>query len=191
MTDHEDTPSIIDREITSFRGQRLRYRDLTGPEKRDYLFDAGIRPTAYGGDGMPDVHGGVVQFAGSALSSLAHHLLATTLTRVSDELATPKPKLFHTYGATAKIAFAPAPATPYTGMFSHHVHGLARFSYAGPVAGVGIVPGLGLKFPLDGDHPSRNLVVMRMLDPQSRHSVFQHVFTNILPTPRFTNFVMR
>lgn len=47
MDDLQNTPSIIDREITSFRcGQRLAYGDLTGREKRDYLFDAGIRTTA-------------------------------------------------------------------------------------------------------------------------------------------------
>jgi len=49
------------------------------------------------------------------------------------------------------------------------------------------VPGLGLKFPVDGDRPSENAVVMRMLDPQSQHSVFENAFTNILPVPRFTN----
>jgi len=48
VDDSQNTPSIIAREITSFRGgQRLAYGDLTGREKRDYLFDAGIRATAY------------------------------------------------------------------------------------------------------------------------------------------------
>jgi len=48
VDDYQNTPSIIAQEITSFRGgQRLAYGDLTGPEKRDYLFDAGIRATTY------------------------------------------------------------------------------------------------------------------------------------------------
>ena len=39
MNRYDDTPSIIDREITSLRGgQRLSYRDLTGGEKCDYLY---------------------------------------------------------------------------------------------------------------------------------------------------------
>lgn len=202
---YQDTPSIIHNEITTVRaGQRLRYADLKGREKRDYLFDQGIRPTAYGnykGEARPDVIGGLVQFSKSALESITNHLLSQSLTRVSDEFEEPKPKLFHTYGTTAKIAFTPEPNTPYTGILSEKAHGLARFSYAGPVIGVGIVPGLGLKFLIDGDHPSENLVVMRKLDPQqplwrffsapSHNSVFQNPFTNILPFPSFTNLIMR
>lgn len=195
MDDYQNTPSIIGREITSFRGgQRLTYRDLTGLEKRDYLFDAGIRATAYANESRgsrPDVRHGLLQFTVSALTSIAHKLLAETVTRSSDELEPPKPKLFHSYGTTAKIVFTPASGTPYTGMFREQARGLARFSYAGPVIGIGIVPGLGLKFPVDGDRPSENAVVMRMLDPQSQHSVFENAFTNILPVPRFTNLVMR
>jgi hypothetical protein len=80
VDDHQNTPSIIGREITSFRGgQRLAYRDLTGLEKRDYLFDAGIRATAYANDprgSRPDVRQGLLQFTASALNSIAHHLLA-------------------------------------------------------------------------------------------------------------------
>ena len=97
--------------------------------------------------------------------------------------------------------FVPEPGTPYTGILSEPVPGLARFSYAGPVIGIGVVPGLGLKFLIDGDHPSENLVAMRQLDRQqpiwrrfstrSHNSVFQNPFTNILPAPRFTNLVMR
>jgi hypothetical protein len=198
----EDTPSIIHADITTVRaGQTLKYAQLTGREKRDYLFDCGIRPTAYENGAKPDVMSGLLQFSRSALQSIADHLLSTTLTHVSDEFEEPKLKLFHTYGATAKIQFSPEANTPYTGIFSETAHGLARFSYAGPVAGVGVVPGLGLKFPIDGDHPSENLVVMRKLDRQqpwwrffsthSHNSVFQNAFTNILPSPRFTNLIMR
>jgi len=202
----EDTPSIVHREIASIRpGERLRYAELTGREKRDYLFEEGIRPTAYANypdEGRPPVITGIVQFSRSALDSIANHLLGQTLTCVGDEFASPKPKLFHTYGATAKIAFTPKlAASRYTGLFAAPVPGLARFSYAGPVLGVGVVPGLALKFPVDGDHPSANLVAMRMLARQqpfwryfstrSHTSVFQHAFTNILPDPRFTNLAMR
>ena len=45
MTQPQDAPSIVDRPITRFRGQTLRYTDLTGLEKRDYLFEEGIRPS--------------------------------------------------------------------------------------------------------------------------------------------------
>jgi len=199
---YQDTPSIIHADITTVRtGQTLKYSALTSREKRDYLFDQGIRPTAYENGTRPDVMSGLLQFSKSALQSIANHLLSATLTRVSDEFEEPKIKLFHTYGTTAKIQFTPEPNTPYTGIFSEVAHGLARFSYAGPVAGIGVVPGLGLKFPIDGDHPSENLVVMRKLDRQqplwrffsthSHNSVFQNAFTNILPAPRLTNLIMR
>lgn len=195
----EDTPSIINRRITTARpGQSLAYSELTSSEKRDYLFDQGIRPTAYQKGDMPDVQGGVLHFAEAALKTYEHHSLAQTLTRVSDELDPPKLKLFHTYGSTAKIRFVPEPNTGYTGLFREKCCGLGRFSYAGPVVGVGVVPAFGLKLLVDGDHPSENLVVMRMLDSQQshlpltrKHSVFQNAFTNILPNPHLTNLVMQ
>ncbi len=197
------TPSITDRtDIGSERGGRgLAYSELTAREKRDYLFEAGIRATAYRSGEQPDVYRGLIEFSESALRSVHEHALRETLTRVRDELEIPKRKLFHTYGTTAKIVFTPEAKTPYTGLFAQTAHGLARFSYAGPVIAIGVVPGLGLKFPLDGNHPSANLVVMRKLDRQqpliqalSQHthnSVFQNAFTNILPNPSPANVTMR
>src|SRR5215469_12741070 len=155
----ENTPSIVNRQITTVRpGKSLKYADLTALEKRDYLFDQGIRPTAYTREDFPDVQGGVVQFGEAALKTYETHSLSQTLTRVSDELDPPKLKLFHTYGSTAKITFTPEQGTPYTGIFSQAACGLLRFSYAGPVVGIGVVPALGLKFPIDGDNPSENTV---------------------------------
>ena len=136
-----DTPAII---------ELAKYSQLSAVEKRDFLFDNGIRATAYATRDLPDVVGGVVQFADSDGMSALHHLLPQTITRVADELEKPKHKLFHTFGTTAKVRFDPEPASPYTGLFSETAHGLVRFSYAGPVVGVGIVPGLGLKFTIDG-----------------------------------------
>jgi hypothetical protein len=145
------------------------------------------------------VQGGVLQFGEAAVKTYTSHSLGQTLTRVSDELDPPKLKLFHTYGSTAKVRFLPVPDTPYTGLFSEKALGLGRFSYAGPVLGIGVVPAFGLKLLVDGNHPSENLVVMRMLDSQQshlpftqrRHSVFQNPFTNILPRPHATNLVMQ
>lgn len=179
--------SIIADDIVMAQKGR-RFSELTGVEKRDYLFDQGIRPTAYGAK-LPDVVGGQIQFTKAALQTHHQHSLPETLTRVGDEFEQPTLKLFHTYGATAKVAFVPDSNTPYTGIFQQGAPGLARFSYAGPVSGVGVVPGLGLKFLIDGDHPSENLVVMCKLDPQElfpfppHNSVFQNAFTNILPHP--------
>jgi hypothetical protein len=99
----------------------LAYAELTGLEKRDYLFDHGIRPTSYANDpdeGRPDVASGIVQFSKSALELIANHLLSESLTRVSDKFEKPRPKLFHTYGATAKIRYISEQGTPYTGIFA-------------------------------------------------------------------------
>jgi len=149
MNGFEDTPSIVNNQITDKAGKKVSYSQLTGEEKRDYLFDQGIRPTAYK-VGMPDLLGGVIRFSESALKTEREHSLSKSLTRVSDEFERPQQKLFHTFGATAKIVFAREPGSPYTGIFSsQRAPGLARFSYAGPVIGVGIVPGLGLKFLID------------------------------------------
>jgi hypothetical protein len=186
-----EPPAIVDRAITLFRGQTLRFAELTAIEKRDYLFEAGIRATAYDSGALPDVHLGVVEFASAAATSFVHQLLRETITRVSDELEAPKHKLFHTFGTTAKVRFDPEPGTGYTGLFAEAAPGLARFSYAGPVVGIGIVPGLGLKLFVDGDHPSENGVMMRKLDPQWDRSVFHSPFTNILPAPAGINLIMQ
>jgi hypothetical protein len=175
-----DAPSIIDDS----------YAALDALEKRDFLFDRGILPTTYV-HGLPDTHLGVIEFTESAVESFTDHLLRDTVTRVGDELETPKHKLFHTYGTTAKIRFTPADDTPYSGIFQDRAPGLLRFSYAGPEIAVGTVPGLGLKFPIDGAHPSENAVLMRGLDRQSSPSVFEHPFSNLLPDPSPLNVVMR
>jgi len=175
-----DAPSVVDESFDA----------LSALEKRDFLFDNGILPTQYV-HGLPDTHLGVVQFSESAIQSFAEHLLRDTVTRVGDELETPKHKLFHAYGTTVKIRFTPADDTPYSGSFQDSAPGLLRFSYAGPVVAVGTVPGLGLKFPIDGAHPSENAVLMRGLDPQSSPSVFEHLFTNLLPDPSPLNVTMR
>jgi hypothetical protein len=188
-TDIASTPSIVGDGCNA----------LTGRAKRDHLFENGIRATAYDSADRPDVVGGLLGFSEAALNSIANHLLSHSLTRVSDELETPKLKLFHTYGTTAKIVFVPEPGTPYTGLFAERVPGLARFSFAGPVAAIGVVPAVALKFPIDGDAPSRNVIAMAKLDPQgppfsghiSHNSVFEFPFTNILPSPGMLNLTMR
>jgi hypothetical protein len=189
--------------MTTLRSGR-KYTELSAIEKRDYLFEEGVRPTAYQnykGEERPSAVLGMTQFARSAFKALQSEPLSRSLTFSSDEFLEPRQKLIHTYGTTAKVLFEPDAATPYTGIFSERAHGLARFSYAGPMLAVGAVPALALKFPIDGAHASLNIVVMNKLDRQqpfwhffskhSHNSVFQNRFTNILPTPRATNLFIR
>ena len=82
---YKDTPSIID----------SKYTNLSSREKRDYLFDQGIRPTAYENyknEERPSVIIGLVQFGKAALKSILNERLSETLTRSSEELEEPKPK---------------------------------------------------------------------------------------------------
>jgi hypothetical protein len=201
---YDDTPSLIHGIDGSGGGLEEKYSELTAIEKCAYLFDSGIRATAYENymdEERPDSVIGLSQFGRSTFKSLQSQSLSETLTYPSDEFLKPKPKIIHTYGSTARILFQPEPDTPYTGILSRDAHGLARFSYAGPAAAVGAVPALALKFPIDGDRPSENLLVLNKLDRQqpfwrffsknSHNSVFQNPMTNRLPTPRFTNLIIR
>jgi hypothetical protein len=200
---YEDTPSLIhDLEVAVGLGKK--YSELTAIEKCVYLFDQGIRPTAYENykdEDRPDSVVGLSQFGRSTFKSLKRESLSETLTYLGDEFPEPKQKIIHTYGSTARVVFLPEPGTPYTGILSQEAHGLARFSYAGPSFAVGSVPALALKFPLDGDRPSENLVVLHKLDRQqpfwrffsknSHNSVFQNPMTNNVPRPRLTNVIIR
>jgi hypothetical protein len=199
---YQDTPSIINESAFAKAGKA--YSEMTGVEKRDYLFDHGVRPTAYDnyqGEGMPDAVLGLQNFSRAAFRAIRRESLAKTLTFGSDEFAEAKQKVIHTYGSTAKVVFTPNSDTPYSGLFSETCHGLARFSYAGPVIAIGVVPALAVKFPIDGDRLSQNLVLLNKLDRQqpfwhffSKHtynSVFQNSFSNILPMPRVTNLIAR
>ena len=71
---YQDTPSIVHNDITTVRtGRTLKYADLSGREKRDYLFDQGIRATDYANykdETRPEVVSGLVQFSKSALQSI-------------------------------------------------------------------------------------------------------------------------
>ena len=199
----DDTPSLIhDSDAAAIRVGK-KYSELTGAEKCAYLFDHGIRPTAYENykdEQRPDSAVGLSQFGRSTFKSLQSESLSETLTYQSDEFLKPKQKIIHTYGSCARVTFVPAPDTPYTGILSEKAEALARFSYAGPSFAVGVVPALALKFPLDGDRPSENLNVLHKLDRQqpfwrffskdTHNSVFQNPMSNSLPTPRFTNLII-
>jgi len=105
MNGFEDTPSIVNNQITDKAGKKVSYSQLTGEEKRDYLFDQGIRPTAYK-VGMPDLLGGVIRFSESALKTEREHSLSKSLTRVSDEFERPQQKLFHTFAPPKSFSIA-------------------------------------------------------------------------------------
>lgn len=151
--------------------------------KREYIYGR-VAASSYAS--LPPLSEGFILGAKGSRILTHPQDLALTLTAVSDELPADRRhiKVIHTFGTVAKFAFIADPAAPvkYTGLFQGG-QGIMRFSYAGPPHLIGNVPGLGLKFLIDGK-PSENMVVMHSLGGQGAPtSVFLRTFTNILPEP--------
>ena len=70
--------SIISDDVVIARTGR-RYSQLSGVEKRDYLFEQGIKLTAYARNEFPDVVGGEIQFTKAAFQTFHQHSLRDSL----------------------------------------------------------------------------------------------------------------
>jgi hypothetical protein len=91
-------------------------------------------------------------------------------------------KAMNTFGTAALFDFVADERSPYTGIFKGG-SGVMRFSYAGPPNLVGNVPGLGLKFFVDGK-PSQDMVFMNSFNSQGPSTnVFLKPLSNDLPEP--------
>ena len=69
----EDTPSIIHKFESTMLPSGRKYSELSALEKRDYLFEEGVMPTAYEnykGEERPSAVLGMTQFAQSAYKAL-------------------------------------------------------------------------------------------------------------------------
>lgn len=92
------------------------------------------------------------------------------------------PKSMNTYGTSALFEFVADADSPYTGLLQG-ASGVMRFSTMGPPGLVGNVPGLALKFLVDGK-PSRDMVVMNGFAGQGGSTnVFLKPMSNALPPP--------
>lgn len=92
------------------------------------------------------------------------------------------PKSMNTYGTAALFEFVADAGSPYTGLLQGG-SGVLRFSSMGPPGLVGNVPGLALKFLVDGK-PSRDMVVMNGFAGQGGSTnVFLKPMSNALPPP--------
>lgn len=56
---------------------------------------------------LNDIRLSLVKFERSALNSIVYNLWSDSMIHSSDEFKESKPKLFHTYGTTAKVVFTP------------------------------------------------------------------------------------
>lgn len=109
--------------------------------------------------------------------------MSVSMDRVSDEMPEGRNKMIHTYGSVAKCQFIPAVGQPFSGLFAGSSYGLIRLSLAADPQGLGVTPGLALKFMVDGA-PSENLIAMFSLDGQGDNSnFFANTFSNIVSEP--------
>lgn len=139
--------------------------------EREALFHEKIVPSAY--TKLPDLSGGLLL----GLENSAKRLLG-----FKDKADSAGLKSMNTYGTSAQFEFVADAGSPYTGLLQGG-SGVMRFSTMGPPGLVGNVPGLALKFMVDGK-PSRDIVVMNGFAGQGDSTnVFLKPMSNALPPP--------
>ncbi len=130
------------------------------------------------------------EFSGlEALPVLANSLNANTksyyqvtMQRESDEMPAGRAKRIHTYGSVAKIKFVADPSSRYSGLFKGVKYGLIRTSLAAKSSETNTIPGLAVKFLIDG-LPSGNFMAMYSLDGQDSYDYFRNTFSNEVKPP--------
>ena len=99
-----------------------------------------------------------------------------TLDRNSDVLPEGRKKGIHTYGSTAAVEFIADGNAPFTGLYQGVNYGVIRLSLAAKPTDTTSVPGLAVKFLVDGQ-PSFNFVAMYSLDGQPSYNFFANPFS--------------
>jgi hypothetical protein len=104
-----------------------------------------------------------------------------------------KDKLFHPFGAIAKVELEIDPSSPYSGLLRTGGPGMVRLSLATD-AQAGFAPGFGLKLFVDGE-PSKNIVTGNQLGGLELRDFFAHEVATSLPKPkslalRFASWVL-
>lgn len=150
-------------------------------EKERHLFEL-VEKSAYG-DNLPEIVG---PSAWAATSLLDASYDSQVFSHPGDIMITGRQKLIHGYGTTALVSFSPSVHHPYTGLLSSGApHGIIRISFARPPSANELIPGIGLKFFIDGK-PSLNVLAMPSLDPQSEANIFAHPYTTDLKAPQWS-----
>ncbi len=106
--------------------------------------------------------------------------MGVTVDRQSDFMPEGRVKTLHAQGVVASVRFVGAEGHPYTGLFKGAEHAIARFSLGAKPSKGAFVPGIAVKFLIDGK-PSRNFVAMYSLDGQPSFNFFENEFSNIVP----------
>jgi hypothetical protein len=163
--------------------QTTSFDDQTGCEKAEILWKA-VADTAY--ETLPQWTGSEpLQLFGLATNPFkgpAREFLKVTMERTSDVMPQGRSKGIHTYGSVAKIQFRAAKNSPYSGLFRGVPCGLIRLSLATKPAEDSTVPGLAVKFLIDGK-PSANFMAMYSLEGQPSYNFFLNNFSNWVQKP--------
>jgi hypothetical protein len=112
-------------------------------------------------------------------------LLDRTFSDASDQRA-PRTKIFHPFGASARVVYEARSGHPFTGFFASGGIGLARLSLA--TDDQSYIPGIGLKLFVQG-RPSVNIHAIPSFDEQTSRDFFERAPTNEIPAP--TNFAIK
>lgn len=98
----------------------------------------------------------------------------------SRDVREPRTKIFHPFGAVAKVAFVPAAGHRYTGVLASGAPGIARLSLATDDATY--IPGIGLKLLVDGG-ASLNVHAIPSFDGQNSRDFFERAPSTTIPPP--------
>jgi hypothetical protein len=151
-------------------------------QKADFIWDNKIVPSLYGTELPAFTAPGIWDALRLAMPSFT----VKSLTTEGDELEQGRRKLVHAFGVEARLRFVAnrAVAGGYTGIFQSGAECMiGRFSVATKPTDTRFVPGLALKFFIDGNHPSVNLHIMNSIDGQDGNNFFEKTFSNIIPPP--------
>jgi len=151
-------------------------------QKADFIWANRIVPSQYGTELPALTAPGIWDALRLAMPSFS----VKSLTVEGDELERGRRKLVHAFGAEARLRFVAnrAVASGYTGILQRGAECvIGRLSVATKPTGTHFVPGLALKFFIDGNYPSVNLHIMNSVDGQDGNNYFEKTFSNILPPP--------
>ncbi len=118
-----------------------------------------------------------------ALGSKATLNLMASFQHESDEIPNGRIKFIHTYGSCGQVQLV-TQENSYSGIFKTGALGVARLGWAAPPELAGYIPGMAVKFLIDG-RPSVNIHVLNSLDGQGKNAnYFAKIFTNRLQKPK-------
>ena len=116
------------------------------------------------------------------IRSMVRNFFNVTLDRNSDVLPQGRKKGIHTYGSTVAIEFVADGNSQFTGLYQGVTYGMARLSLATKPSATNTVPGIAVKFLVDGK-PSLNFVAMYSLNGQPSYNFFANEFSTFVELP--------